>query len=63
MNILSEIHNKIDEMERSGMNRDEIVSEGLKYLKDMLLSSSYKERKHFFLNIERDEKIDKILKK
>lgn len=61
MNIFNKLHKKIQDLRESGMDNTQIRSEGLKFLKDTLKESSFKERKEFFLHIERDKKLKEIL--
>ena len=62
MNILLELNNKIDELKKSGMEDSQIKIEGLAFLKNTLRSASFDDRKDFWRYIDRDKKLNEILK-
>ena len=56
------LYKKVLEMVRSRVPKSEIIEECSKYLKTLLKEADQTERNNFFKPIERNKKIDSILK-
>ena len=62
LTIYESLCNKVSELRESGLPEDKIREEGMDFLRDSLRRAKFLDRKQFFLMMDRDKKLNELLK-